>query len=92
MLQEKNSLIFNIKLYANILNNLMGMTPRRMHDFLWSQHICHFNMNYGPEKDKYSFNLVIHKTQCMKIQSEASHWTIGFLLLVLYFKPFLKES
>lgn len=69
MLPEK-SLIINIKLYANILNNLTVMKSKRMHVFLWSQHICHFNMNYGPERHKYNFNLVMHTIY------EDSEWSI----------------
>lgn len=54
---------------ANILNNLTD-EAQRMHVFLWSQHSCHFNMNYGPKRDKYNFILVIHTMY------EDSEWSI----------------
>ena len=68
------------------------MKPKGIHDIHRSQRICYFTMNYWPKRDKYNFNLVTHEIWCIKIQIEVSHWMAGFLLLLVYFKLFLKES
>lgn len=68
---DQDSLILNIKLSANILNNLTVIRPKIIHYFLKVNIFIISVTKYRPQRDKYNFSF-----HTQNIMYEDSEWSV----------------